>query len=507
MLQFPASVLVIGAGPTGLFLAYALARQGVGVRIIDQKAGPSNESRAMGVQARTLEFYQQFGLAEAAMALGVPTGDVHFGVDGRERFTFSLKAMGQGLSRFPFLLTLAQDVHERFLVEALRKIGVDVAWETSLLSLSQSPSNVTAMVAGADGEPRQMTSDWLVGCDGAASITRHQLQIGFSGGTTEGLFFVADVETSITDKDIHLGINLDTMAMVMPVRTTGAQRLIGIVPDAMKDRENISFADVGTPAARLIGMEIKRVNWFSTYRTHHRVADHFRVGRCFLAGDAGHIHSPVGGQGMNTGLGDAMNLAWKLAAVVKEQSPDTLLDSYETERIAFARQLVATTDKMFGKLVANTTMARFVRRHVAPKLVWAITRFRAPKKMIFSMVSQIRIHYRTSMLSDGAAGGIRGGDRLPYVADIDNLLPLQQLNWQLHIYGRPHDGLIDQARALNLAVHVFPSNTEAGEAGLQCDAAYLVRPDGYVGLALPNQDPQQLASYAQRQRLAFALPI
>jgi hypothetical protein len=159
---------------------------------------------------------------------------------------------------------------------------------------------------------------------------------------------------------------------------------------------------------------------------------------------------------------------------------------------------------MFGKLVANTWTARFVRRHLAPKLVWFLTRFRAPKQLIFRIVSQTRINYRMSVLSEARAGGIDGGDRLPYVAEIDNQAPLNRLNWQLHVYGQPSIGLTAQAKQDGLDVCVFPYTPATSKAHLKRDAAYLVRPDGYVGLAMPTQDPLALSAYISRLGLGFS---
>lgn len=497
-------VLIVGAGPTGLFLAYALVRQGVAVRIIDQTEGPSPHSRAMGVHARTLEFYRQFSLADGAVAMGIATGDVHFAVDGRERFTFSLKQMGDGHSRYPYLLTLAQDVHERFLIDALSALGVNVEWQTALQHIVQSPAGVRATLSRGGGESQEVTAEWLVGCDGAGSATRHALGIGFGGGTTEGLFYVADVETALSDSDIHVGIGKDTMAVMMPVRTAGTMRLIGIVSDAVAARGDIAFEDVGHEAEQMIGVPIGKVNWFSTYRTHHRVAEAFRVGSCFLAGDAAHIHSPVGGQGMNTGLGDAMNLAWKLAHVMQGRAHAALLDTYEVERSAFARMLVATTDGAFGKMVATGWTARFLRRVVAAPAVWFFTRFAVSKRLIFRTVSQIRINYRMSAISAGRAGVIKGGDRLPWVAEIDNHLPLGSLDWQLHIYGAATPALRQTAAAYRLALHQFAPSRATAAKGLLPHAAYLIRPDGYVGLVMATQDSGSLDDYVADHGLIFA---
>ena len=162
-------------------------------------------------------------------------------------------------------------------------------------------------------------------------------------------------------------------------------------------------------------IDIGRVNWFSTYRVHHRVADRFRMRRAFLVGDAAHIHSPVGGQGMNTGIGDAVNLAWKLAAVLHGRADASLLDSYEPERSAFARRLVATTDQAFTGVTSDGPIAQLVRLRIVPILFPLITKFSSIRRSMFRIVSQTAVNYRGSPLSEGQAGAVHGGDRLPWV--------------------------------------------------------------------------------------------
>jgi FAD binding domain len=245
-------------------------------------------------------------------------------------------------------------------------------------------------------------------------------------------------------------------------------------------------------------IEVGRVNWFSTYRVHHRVAEHFRRGRAFLLGDAAHIHSPVGGQGMNTGIGDAVNLAWKLAAVLKERAPESILDSYEPERIAFARRLVRTTDRAFSLVTSSSWSARFFRLKVFPRLVALLFRMRAVRRFLFRTVSQTAVNYRTSSLSAGRAGAVHGGDRLPWVSlgeDVDNFAPLASLGWQVHVYGEPHPAIESLCRERDLPLHAFAWRPALTASGLERDAVYLVRPDGYVGLADPRAEAGVLADY------------
>jgi len=258
-------------------------------------------------------------------------------------------------------------------------------------------------------------------------------------------------------------------------------------------------------AMQNLRIEVKQVNWFSTYRVHHRVAQQFRKGRAFLLGDAAHIHSPVGGQGMNTGIGDAVNLAWKLAASLKEPRRSWLLDTYEPERIAFARRLVATTDRAFTAVTSDTTFARFVRTKVIPAVVPALLRLPAMRRFAFRTVSQIAVNYRDSPLSRGTAGRLRGGDRLPWVmskrGESHNFVALTSMDWQIHVYGDPAPGLRALADGRKIPLHVFPWEAGMKRAGFERNAAYLIRPDGYIGLADRGGNASAIDAYLSEKNL------
>jgi hypothetical protein len=219
----------------------------------------------------------------------------------------------------------------------------------------------------------------------------------------------------------------------------------------------------------------------------------------FLLGDAAHIHSPVGGQGMNTGLGDAVNLAWKLAEVLQGRARPELLDSYEPERMAFAKQLVGTTDRAFVVATSPGRIARFVRMNIVPRVLPVLFHFRAIQRFMFRAVSQIAINYRRSPLSAGAMGSVHGGDRLPWVPPdtattaSDNFAVIDGRQWQAHVYGTPRPGIAETCQNLSLPLHVFSWRPAMRKAALTENGLYLVRPDGYVALADPGNDPATLA--------------
>jgi hypothetical protein len=281
------------------------------------------------------------------------------------------------------------------------------------------------------------------------------------------------------------------------------QRLIGLVPPDLSNRDDLTFEQLRSQVEPLLDVKVTDVNWFSTYRVHHRVAEHFRIGRALLLGDAGHIHSPVGGQGMNTGIGDAINLGWKLAQVLDGRADPSLLDSYEPERIAFARALVSTTDRAFTPLIAEGLQGEVARRILAPFFITIATRFAFSRHAVFRLVSQTRIHYSDSPLSEGKAGSVHGGDRLPWVASADNFAPLRSLEWQVHVYGETEAPFANVCGQLDLPVHTFPWSDSAHGAGIERNAAYLIRPDGHVALACSHQYGTALRAYVDRHRLRF----
>ncbi|HWE25138.1 MAG TPA: FAD-dependent monooxygenase, partial [Myxococcales bacterium] len=337
-------VLIAGAGPTGLVLALWLARLGIRVRIIDKTDEPGTTSRALAVQVRTLELYRQLGFADEVIEAGLKFTAANFWARGKKAAHVEFGALGTGLSPFPYALIYPQDEHERFLIERLEKLGVHVERETELVGFEQVGSGIVARLRGSTCQ-----AAFLAGCDGARSVVREKLGITFPGGTYEHLFYVADVAASgpVIDGQLHVSVDESDFAAVFPLKKAGHVRLIGTIrSESANERDDLGWEDVSTGLLQRLRIDVSRVNWFSTYHVHHRVAARFRHGRVFLLGDAAHIHSPVGGQGMNTGIGDAVNLAWKLAAVLRRRAPERVLDSYEPERIGFARRLVATTDRV-----------------------------------------------------------------------------------------------------------------------------------------------------------------
>jgi 2-polyprenyl-6-methoxyphenol hydroxylase-like FAD-dependent oxidoreductase len=493
--------LIVGAGPTGLVLALWLTKLGVSVRIIDKNAEPGTTSRALAVQARTLELYRQVDLAAAVVEAGVKVAGVNLWVRGIRAAHVPLRRLGEGFSPFPYALTYPQDAHERLLIDRLGVLGVSVERRTELLRFEQHPGNVRAVLKRLDGSEEVCDAAYLAGCDGAHSAVREALATGFPGGTYTGLFYVADVEAAgpAADGDIHVDLEEADFLAVFPLKGTGRLRLVGPIRRVpSREQREPTFDDIRERVSGNLHLTTTQVNWFSTYRVHHRVAERFRVRRAFLLGDAAHVHSPVGGQGMNTGIGDAVNLAWKLAAILQGNANNSLLETYEPERIGFARRLVATTDRAFTVVTRQGVVAQWVRTRLVPRLAPLLFRLASVRRFLFRTVSQIGVNYRNSVLSVGKAGAVRGGDRLPWVQTEpgkDNFDSLVALTWQVHVYGKARRGLVDVCGELRLPLHQFAWQPAIRRAGLLRAALYLIRPDGYVALADPHADPRRLREY------------
>ncbi|HEX8233963.1 MAG TPA: FAD-dependent monooxygenase [Caulobacteraceae bacterium] len=493
-----APVLIAGGGPTGLALALFLVRQGVPVRIFDKSAAPGETSRAMAVHARTLEFYRMCGFGDEAVRRGLVTSDLVFRIGAREVARARLDDIGPPPSLYPFVLSLPQDEHERLLIEQLTALGVAVERRTELLGF-QDLGHAVRAVLSRDGEAETVEAAYLCGCDGAHSTVRHGAGIGFPGDAYEQVFFVADakVRGEAAAGGLNACLDANGFLLVFPIRSTGYCRLIGIVPREHEQDEVIDYADVSDSVERMSGLKVETVNWFSHYRVHHRVAERFRSGRAFLLGDAAHIHSPAGGQGLNTGVGDAMNLAWKLAQVIRGEAGEALLDSYEPERRGFAQTLVKTTDAAFELIANRSALGNLWRLRVMPTLAALATRFRAIRRRAYLTVSQTAIAYPDSPISEGRAGRIRAGERLPFVRaqGNDNFQGFDGLGWQVHVYGAATPTLSEACEARDLPLRVFAWSSDAAKAGLAENAAYLLRPDGHIGLALGAQDVGAMTGY------------
>ncbi|WP_422390676.1 FAD-dependent monooxygenase [Arthrobacter sp. N1] len=485
-------VLVVGAGPTGLMLANWLVRLGVRVAVIDAKDGPTEESRALGVHSRSMEIYDQLGVVERVLDQAVRAVSMRQGF-GRTAFApIPLTTLGRGITPYPGMYVLEQSANERILAENLLALGGSVRWRHRLVALDLADGGVVAR-GDAPAGPWTLRARYAVGCDGASSTVRALLGIPFEGTTSRRTFYLVDAVgvEGLASASVNIRQGATEFLLAFPMRPDGegrgGQRLIGIASD--DDAPAVTEDVARSRLAASFGVTYEWSRWFSTYRVHHRIAARFRTGPVFLAGDAAHVHSPVGAQGMNTGLQDAHNLAFTLADVILRAAPERTLDRYEAERRPVALRLLRTTDAVFRGITSRSRPALLVRRYlprvVLPPAVAVLPHLPLGRRLA-GYLGQVRIRY----CMPGAREGQRGrhavvGRRLPWTGG--NFDALRAASWQVHAYGAGADApeAVVVAEELGLALQAF---TSGGATGLRAGTLYLVRPDGFVASAAPPAD-------------------
>ena len=505
-------VIIIGAGPTGLMAACQLARYEIDFIIVDQKAGPTVESRAITVTARSLEIYQQMGIAAKAVEQGQPIKEFSLFMDGKERASFSIGEMGKGLTDFPYLLGFEQSKNETLLYETLQKYNRQVEWNTAFLDLEQNNEDVIVRLKNPQGCMHAVKAKYLIACDGASSPVRHALNCNFRGGTYENKFYVADTQLNwdFSYNRLLLSPEKKSFCAFFPMPGDNAYRVIGTLPKEFYTKEHITFSDVQDVIKDNVKfpLEFRKVNWFSIYKLHHRCVDNFRAGRCFLAGDAAHIHSPAGGQGMNTGLQDAYNLTWKLAMVLKGFANDKLLETYHTERYPFAKWLLNFTDRAFGFMTSDHFLIDFFRKYFASQLIKLALGNKKLRTGIFRTLSQIWYSYIESPLSlnlSRQALKFKAGERLPYIKiNINNkeqsiYCLLTAAKFHLLVIGKnnlPPElmGAMTQFEKI-INIIFLPSEKRWKKLGAEKELYILVRPDNYIGLLSDKISEEILKTY------------
>ncbi len=523
-------VLVIGAGPSALTAATVLADHGVGCRVVGAGSGPTTQSRALVVQSRTLELWYKLGLADGAIRAGQMVDGAVGILDGtvvnHGRPVLNFAAMGVGQTPYPFLLVHEQSRTEAMLLERLAASGRSVDWNTRAVGLRQHHDAVEVTLRRADGGEETVRPRWVIGADGASSTVRHALGLSYDGGTYETAFFLADVavDWELGHDQLYLALTDTGTFLFVPMRedTTGGHRfrILASLPPEVAAKGRLELADVQNAVYRTSGVRarVHDPRWISLYRLHHRLAEHFRIGRVFLAGDAAHIHSPVGGQGMNTGIQDAYNLAWKLALVVRGHAWPELLESYEAERMPVARALLHGTDRAFGIIVSRSRAVRLARRvavHAVPRVLRLLP---ADARRLFAMVSQIGITYAGAAPAADTGGPVpRAGDRAPHAAFAAGPNAGRSV---LDLFSGPgHHLLVLPAAAdadlgaalvaveaqlgrfaLDVDVHVVDADETAIHRayGARRASLALVRPDGHLAWRGPLDAAERLGAHLSR---------
>jgi len=498
-------VIIIGAGPTGLALACQLIRYGIDFVIVDKNETVTPFSKAIGVQARTLEIYDQLGLAQTAIARGTIASRVRLIEGGEVRGEMHLANFGKDLSQFPYMLMLEQSKNEELLYDFVRSHNHDVNWKTELGSFSQDASGVTAEVKLPSGESQTIRGKYLVGCDGPKSLVRHELGLTFEGSTFERLFYVADarVDWEFPHDALHVCLARDVFVAFFPMPGEDRYRIVGTFPESKNQEDGeVDYEEIEKEIKEQakLSLEISDVRWFSLYKVHSRRVNKFSEGKCFVAGDAAHIHSPAGAQGMNTGIQDAYNLAWKLAFVIKSAASESLLDTYNEERLANAKRLLDSTDRMFELAAGSSWLMSFLRTTIFPPIAGFMASLETVSKRVFPLISQIGITYRDHSLSehtDDEFEDVKAGDRLPYFL-VDGESVFAKLNapkFHVLLFGK---GECEQFGEL-VDCHRIPIDARVREIfGTEDDFGLLLRPDNQIAFISSEITPEKVADYFRR---------
>jgi 2-polyprenyl-6-methoxyphenol hydroxylase-like FAD-dependent oxidoreductase len=521
-------VLVVGAGPIGLAMSCHLRRLGLSVRLIEKRSGPSVHSKAIGLQYRVSEILARLGIVDRFIAKGGSPSTVNLYAAGERllQLHFVAPAHVSGRDAFaPIAILLPQSETEIILLDYLQELGGTIEWDTEFLSYYQGACGVAAKVQQL-GFETEIAANWLVSCEGAHSIVRKQASIAFEGKTHPLAFFMADVpmEGTLPHTENHVWLHEDGSLAALPLPRPGTWRLFIEVtrqrhqlphPITLADIHRLMKERVPNMDARICGEPL----WLSDFRINCRMVDRMHDGRVFLAGDAAHIHSPTGGQGITTGMQDAANLAWKLARVAGG-APNALLDTYDEERLPHAAEVLRETHRTTSIFFAPNAALRVVR----DALVLPVLRSAWVQRRMFGKLSQLHVHYRKSSLSrDHRApwrrGRLRAGDRAPDVAFLDldtgNRTTLFQLMAPLRpvvlFSGFPDAcAFIERLGALDIEAFLVreasrPPNELSGLLdlygdfarlyGLKSSFVCLVRPDGHVGLIVSPARLRELGNY------------
>jgi 2-polyprenyl-6-methoxyphenol hydroxylase-like FAD-dependent oxidoreductase len=529
-------VLVVGAGPTGLTLGLTLAAWGVPTRVVDRQLDRVHESRALAIQPRSLEVLDALGLAAPLLSRGNDAIRVQFHAGGK---VVEVPIFDTGLedTRYPFVLFLSQAETEAVLSESLAERGLIVERGTELVDTTVQPDGLRCVLRHRDGRTEHVSPAYLVGCDGAHSTVRHQAGIGFAGSAYPQTFVLADVEVDgdLDPDAAHFFPGNDGVLLFFPLRHPASWRLLTIAdldPGRDPGVDLPTMAEVQEIVDRFAGgsLRLRDPFWLTYFKVHQRLATDYRAGPVFLAGDAAHVHSPAGGQGMNTGIQDAWNLGWKLALVLRGADPE-LLDSYQAERQPVGRFVLRLANAPFRVATGTSRVPRLVRTRLLPRLAPLAGRIGPVRRIGFRIVSELGIRYRGSPLSverrPRLRTGPRAGDRVP-----DGPIGRgNQPSWLHEALSGPRlhlllSGPIDAWDAAAVAAATAPARDLVAVHYLTDDPAppadirgdvlrdaeggllrrlgrgrptqYLVRPDGHIGYRCAGTDLGGLTRYLDR---------
>ena len=517
-------VLIIGAGPTGLVAAIDARRHGLSVRIVDQSPQRSPHSKALVLHSRSLEVLDDLGCVAAVLQAGREFRALNIVAEGRPVGRVEFRQLAWGDAPYPMWLAIPQSETERCLEERLNALGTTVERQTTLRSLRQGPRGVEADLERADGAVESCRAAWLVGCDGARSDVRRALGVALEGETSGEVFLLADVamESLLVDGEGYNVLAREGVLFIVPMPTPGRVRLIAHLPDARPDDP----PDIDLPMLQQLvdtrtGLRttLSSLGWTSVFSPKHFIARSLRVGRVFLAGDAAHIHSPVGGQGLNTGIQDGYNLIWKLDLVHRGLAAPTLLDTYQEERHPVGERMIRGVRRATWAMTIRARPLQLVRGWVAGVLL-GLARVR---NRMGAQIGMLQLRYPASLATAAeplSAGSPRPGERAAQQASTPALTErLRGTHHTLLLLDGLHESLTErEAQAATAVARTFaadavevvwvrreassdatnlpdPDGAIRRAFGAHRPVAVWVRPDKYVGFRGDPRSTGALRSY------------
>jgi 2-polyprenyl-6-methoxyphenol hydroxylase-like FAD-dependent oxidoreductase len=464
------------------------------------------------------------GIAQRAVNQGIIANEIIILFNEKKTFRIPIKDIGQGLTKFPYLLMVEQSATEQLLIDFISNFGYAVERKTELLRMTQENDVVTTILRLPDGKEDSLKAKYLVAADGGHSTVREQLAIPFLGSTHSVSLFVTDckAEVNLPADTICFSFSDAASTGFFPLKA-GRWRVDGTIPRELEAKETIVFEDIAEnfPTRTRIKASIYQPQWFSVFHSHQRYASSFKQNRCFLVGDAAHVHSPVGAQGMNTGLQDACNLAWKLALVIQKRAKESLLETYTLEREGIAKKVIRSTDMVFRLVTSQHFLVKAFRVHIVPFFMKLILPLLKRQKLIrhffFSRISEIGIQYRKSPISYHASLGNfpsqspRPGDRLPYILynDGNKTVNIQEKvsskGFHLFIFAKgipPYEFILTAEKYKHLlSIEIIPYLSENiflyERLGIDNIGCYLIRPDMYIAYRSGKPAAEHFERYLQ----------
>ena len=515
-------VLIAGAGPVGLMMACQLSIFDIRFRIIDKNKAPASYSGAMVIHAKTLEIFQQMGLAEEILRLGTRVNALSVIINGEKKSRLQLKDFGAELSPFSSVFLMEQSKTEKLLLEFLQKSGTKVEWNTELVDLNQDNKVVTVFLKKPGQKKEVIKSQYLVAADGGQSRVRNLLDITFAGKTHSQNLCILECQSNIQipRDEICFSFSKYSTTGFFPV-SDGRWRIDAALMQTKKDNNPLSFHDVqdNFRKNKKLNVDIWQPDFFSVFHSHGKVALTYTSGHCFLVGDAAHLFTPVGAQGMNTGLQDAQNLAWKLAMVIRHFAVPALTDTYEEERKPVAEKISGTSDFFFRMVASPHFLFRAIRKHglnPAVKLLFRLLKKKRFAQYIFGKIAGTGIIYHSPLFKNGKNNGLKSapkpGERLPYFCykkegkEVNIRDNLRQTTFNLVIFSgnSTADKLMKIAENYSpvLKSQIIPFSKETKKLykqfGIKSAGWYLVRPDMHIAWCSNNIDNQRLKLYLNK---------